>query len=71
MAKNITGNQDGPRGENETYRIPGRATDIPREQLVREVQEGLHPNHSTYTLNGVPYVRANPDTTTSDNVNKE
>ncbi len=63
-------NQDGPRGENETYRIPGRATDIPRETLVREVEAGQHPNHSTYTRDGETYVRAKPDSTTADNVNK-
>ncbi len=46
MAENITGNQDGPNGENETYRIPGRGTDIPRDKLVQEVRDGRQPNHS-------------------------
>jgi hypothetical protein len=71
MAENITGNQDGPNGRNETYRIPGRGTEIPREQLAREVAAGQHPNFSTYTRDGVTYVRGNPDSTTRDNVNKE
>jgi hypothetical protein len=71
MAANITGNQDGPNGRNETYRIPGRDSEIPREQLVREVEQGRHPNFSTYTRDGETYVRGNPDSTTRDNVNKE
>ena len=70
MAENITGNQDGPNGENETYRIPGRGSNIPRETLIPEVKAGQHPNHSTYKRDGQEYVRAKPDSTTKDNVNK-
>ena len=70
MAKEITGNQDGPRGENESYRIPGRGSEIPREQVVQEVEQGRHPQHHVYERDGAKYVRANPDGTPRDNVNK-
>ncbi len=68
MANNINGNQDGENGRNETYTIPGRGT-VPREQLVNEIESGKHPNFSTYEREGETYVRANPDSTTDNNVN--
>lgn len=71
MANIITGNQDGSNGENETYNIPGRATGIPRQQLVEEIKKGKHPNHSVYTLNGKEYVRSKADNTKNNNVNDE
>lgn len=71
MAKIITGNQDGENGENESYRIPGRGTEIPRKTLVQEIETGKHPNHSIYTRNGEKYVRANPDSKKKNNVNEE
>lgn len=71
MAKNITGNNDGDNGRNETYRIPGRGSAIPREELVREVEQGRHPGHSVYERDGEQYVRSNPDRTTGNNVNKD
>lgn len=71
MANNIIGNGDGENGENDSYRIPGRSSDIPREELVREVEEGKHPKFSIYTLNGEKYVRANPDSNTENNVNRD
>lgn len=71
MANNIIGNGDGENGENDSYRIPGRSSDIPREELVREVEEGRHPNFSIYTRNGEKYVRANPDSEKENNVNRD
>ena len=70
MANIIKGNQDGTNGENETYTIPGRGSNIPRSEIVKEVEGGKHPNHSIYTLNGEKYVRANPDSKTKNNVNE-
>ena len=70
MARIIKGNQDGPRGENETYSIPGRGTAIPRKTIVREIKQGQHTEHSVYTRDGEEYARANPDSTTRDNVNQ-
>ncbi len=71
MAKNINGNHDGEKGGNETYNIPGRETNIPRTQLVKEVKQGKHPNHTTTKINGKEYVKAKPNNTSNDNVNEK
>lgn len=68
MANKIRGNQDGDRGQNESYTIPGRGT-VSRNKLVKEVESGKHPNFSTYERNGKKYVRGNPDSSESNNVN--
>lgn len=71
MAKNIKGNRDGINGRNETYRIPGRSSSIDRDVLVREVEEGKHPDFGIYTLGNETFVRANPDHTEVNNVNDD
>jgi hypothetical protein len=71
MARVIRGNKDGENGENQTYRIPGRGSAIPREQIVNEIKQGQHPKHSTYRRNGVDYVRSNPDSQEKNNVDPE
>lgn len=68
MANTINGNGDGPGGRNETYRIPGRGSEIPRKQVVREVERGNHPNHGIYEREGEKYVRSNPDHLRKNNV---
>ncbi|MGB5965586.1 MAG: hypothetical protein WBF77_04795 [Sulfurimonadaceae bacterium] len=70
MATNINGNHDGAKGGNDTYNIQGRAKNIPRNKLVKEVKEGKHPNHTTTNINGKNYVKAKPNPETKDNVNK-
>lgn len=69
MANRIKGNGDGENGENDSYRIPGRGSDIPREVVVREVKEGKHPGFGIYTREGEDYVRGKPDRQTGNNVN--
>jgi hypothetical protein len=71
MAKKIRGNKDGENGENQTYNIQGRDSFIPRPQIVKEVKNGQHENHSIYTRNGVEYVRAKPDSQKKNNVNPD
>lgn len=70
MADKIKGNRDGEGGRNESYTIQGRGV-VQRSKLVREVEQGKHPNFSTYTRDGEKYVRANPDTKETNNVNEE
>lgn len=70
MAKNIRGNQDGKNGENQTYTIPGRGI-VPREKLIKELKEGKHTDFHVYERNGVEYVRADPDSTQQNNVDKD
>lgn len=71
MAKNITGNQDGKKGGNETYNIQGRGSNIPRTKLVKEVKEGKHPNHTTTKINGKEYLKAKPNAKIKDNINRK
>jgi hypothetical protein len=71
MANTIRGNKDGKNGENQTYTIPGRGSSIPREQVVKEIKQGKHPNHSTYKIKGTEYVRSNPDSQEKNNVDPD
>ena len=68
-SKNITGNEDGKNGENITYTITGRG-DVTRAKLAKEVDKGQHQGVHTYQRNGVKYVRANPNSNATDNVDK-
>lgn len=65
----IIGNNDGPGGRNESYKI-GSRKQVPRPQAVREVERGDHPGAHTVKINGRRYVRDNPDHSTRDNVNR-
>lgn len=40
-----------------------------RPATVKEVKAGKHPGYHTVSVNGVLYVRADPDKTDSNNVN--
>jgi hypothetical protein len=71
MANTIRGNKGGENGENQTYTIPGRGSNIPREQVVREVKAGQHENFSIYKVKGVEYVRARPDSQKKNNVDPD
>ncbi len=66
-ASSISGNADGTNGENQSYTVQGRGT-VCRSQLVREVNNGLHQGVHTVEVNGVEYVRANPNGSRSDNI---
>ena len=68
MANDIRGNADGENGENDSYSISGRSSNIPRRKLVQEVEQGKHPNHHTYKRNGKKYVRSNQDWMKKNNV---
>jgi len=68
MARIIKGNADGDNGENDSYRIPGRSSNIQRKVLVKEVKRDLHPDFGIYTRNKQEYVRGNPDRLKKNNV---
>jgi hypothetical protein len=68
MAK-IKGNNDGPGGRNETYKIGARPA-VPRKEAVREVKKGLHDDVHVVKVNGQEYLRDNPDGSKADNVNR-
>ena len=65
----IVGNNDGPGGRNESYRI-GNRDHVSRTQAVAEVKAGQHPDNHTVRINGRDYVRDNPDNSKRDNVNR-
>ncbi len=65
----IKGNNDGPGGRNETYKI-GTRKEVPRIEAVKEVKAGKHPDSHVVKVKGREYVRDNPDNTTKDNVNR-
>jgi len=65
----IIGNNDGPGGRNESYKI-GKRSSVKRSVAVKEVKQGKHPGAHVVTVNGQEYVRDNPDQSKSDNVNR-
>lgn len=65
----IRGQNDGPGGRNEHYDI-GRRKNVPRRNAVAEVKRGEHPGAHVITVNGREYVRDNPESSKSDNVNR-
>lgn len=65
----IIGNNDGPGGRNETYKI-GSRSQVARRHAVAEVKRGEHPGAHVVKVNGREYVRDNPDPSTRDNVNR-
>jgi hypothetical protein len=66
-ASSISGNGDGSNGENQSYTVQGRGV-VSREQLTREVNNGLHQGVHTVEVNGAEYVRANPNSCEYDNI---
>ncbi len=65
----IIGNNDGPGGRNETYKI-GNRPEVPRTTAVKEVEAGKHPDAHVIKVEGRKYVRDNPDSSKRDNVNR-
>ena len=65
----ITGNNDGPGGRNETYKIGSRSS-VKRSVVVKEIKQGKHSGAHVVKINGEEYARDNPDSSKSDNVNK-
>ncbi len=47
-----------------------RRKNVSRTQAVREVEGGQHPGAHVVKINGRKYVRDNPDSSKSDNVNR-
>lgn len=66
----IRGNRDGPNRRNESYRVPGQGK-VTRAELVKQVKAGKHPSAHVVKVRGRDYVRDNPDSSTSDNVNQD
>lgn len=65
----IIGNNDGPGGRNETYKI-GSRKNVKRVDAVKEVEAGKHPDAHVVKIKKHKYVRDNPDKSKKDNVNR-
>lgn len=65
----IIGNNDGPNGRNESYKI-GNRPNVQRKEAVEEVKQGKHPDSHVVKVNKREYVRDNPDSSKRDNVNR-
>lgn len=65
----IIGNNDGPGGRNDTYKI-GSRKEVTRKEAVKEVKKGEHPGAHVVKVKGKEYVRDNPDSSKKDNVNR-
>lgn len=65
----IIGNNDGPGGRNNTYKIGNRPA-VKRTEAVKEIEQGAHPGAHVVKINGRKYARDNPDHSKSDNVNR-
>lgn len=66
----IKGNQDGPNGRNESYKI-GTRQKVKRTKAVKEVEQGKHPDYHILQVKGRKYVRDNPDPSKADNVDPD
>ena len=65
----VVGNNDGPGGRNESYKI-GSRKNVKRTAAVKEVKQGKHSGAHAVKVNNREYVRDNPDNSKSDNVNR-
>lgn len=65
----IRGKNDGPNGRNEHYDV-GARKNVPRAQIVKEIEQGMHPDAHVVEVNGRKYARDNPDGSKKDNVNR-
>lgn len=65
----IRGRNDGPGGRNEHYDI-GPRKNVPRHQVVKEIEQGKHSGAHVVKVNGRKYARDNPDHSSADNVNR-
>lgn len=65
----IKGAQKSASGGNETYDVNG--AEMQREDVVKKVESGEISGYHIYERNGKKYIRDNPDSLTSDNVNQK
>ncbi len=66
----ITGRRESDSGANTHYRI-GKTKIVTRVEGVRAVQQGKLPEYHTVKVNGVEYLRDNPDKRESDNIDNQ
>ena len=70
MALRITGRREDSNGANTHYRLSDDRV-VTREEAVRMHRRGLLPDYHIYERDGVEYLRDNPDTRESDNIDNQ
>ena len=70
MASRITGRRENDSGGNTHDRI-GQSKIVPRAEAVRMEKQGKLPGYHTVKVNGVEYLRDNPDKKKSDNIDSQ
>ena len=68
MALRVTGRREDDRGRNTHYRLSGIVT---RSEAVAMVESGNLPAYHIYERDGVKYLRDDPDTRESDNIDNQ
>ncbi len=66
MAKNIRVTKESGTGRN--LRFQDGRREISREQFVREIRQGEHPDYHVRNTHGVPTPASNPDKRKSNNL---
>ena len=70
MALRITGRREDESGANTHYRLSdGRI--VTRREAVAMQKRGELPDYHIVTVNGVEYLRDNPDTSEKDNIDNQ
>lgn len=70
MAPRITGRRENDTGGNTHYRI-GQNKVVSRSEAVKMVQNDKLPGYHTVKINGVRYLRDNPDKREGDNIDSQ
>lgn len=70
MALRVTGRREDANGANTHYRLNDDRI-VTRDEAVRMCRLGLLPGYNIIRVNGVEYLRDNPDTRESDNIDNQ
>lgn len=66
MSKNVRVTRESDTGRNTRFQQGNR--EMSREQFVREINQGKHPEYHVRRVNGVPTPASNPDKRKSNNL---
>ena len=70
MALRVTGRREDAYGANTHYMLSDGKI-YTRQEAVRMCRNGMLPGYNIYARNGVEYLRDNPDTRVSDNIDHQ
>lgn len=69
MGLKVTGRREGPTGANTHYRLDGRI--VTRGEAVAMCKRGELPGYHVVEINGVEYLRDDPDKDEKDNIDNQ